>query len=146
MEAKRDGGSRQKIAMNMATSCLKKSGDPDEDRDEEAFFIRAFSTLAGTPPRCKRKSLRMALPFPGVTFPVSSLQIGDGQMQVALGGRKALVSEQRLDVAQVRVVFEQMRGAGVPPDVATDFAVHSRQSRPFLDDVAQDVSIQRPAA
>jgi len=23
-----DGGSRQKIAMNMATSCLKKSGDP----------------------------------------------------------------------------------------------------------------------
>ena len=65
-----DGGSKQKIAMNRATSCLKKSGDPDEDRDEEAFFIRASSTLAGTPLRCKRKSLRMALPFPGVTAPV----------------------------------------------------------------------------
>ena len=74
------------------------------------------------------------------------LQVGDGQVQIPLGGRKALVSEQRLHVAQVGVVLEQMRGARVPPDVATDFVIHARQPRPFLDDVAQDVPIQRPTA
>ena len=48
------------------------------------------------------------------------LQLGNGDAQVTFGRGKGAVSEDFLDVAQVGLVLEQVRSAGVPPDMAGD--------------------------
>jgi len=61
-----------------------------------------------------------------MTAGVDFLQLADGDFGVNGGGLQLLVSEQLLDVADVRAAFEHVRGAGVPQQVATAF-----QSRRF---------------
>jgi hypothetical protein len=51
---------------------------------------------------------------------VGRLQVADGQAQVTLGGRQRAVSQQVLDVAQIGVVFDQVGGTGMTPDVGCD--------------------------
>ena len=46
---------------------------------------------------------------------VGLLQVGDGQPQIPLRGRQRDVPQKLLDVAQVGVVLQQVRGATVPP-------------------------------
>lgn len=66
---------------------------------------------------------------------VGLLQIADGDPQVTLGRGERLVAEHFLDVAQVRAVLQEMRGAGVPPEVRRDFLFHGRRIGVALDDV-----------
>src|ERR1035438_19534 len=58
---------------------------------------------------------------------VGVLQVGDGDPQVTLGRGERLVAEHFLDVAQVRAVLQEMRGAGVAPQVRRDFLFHARR-------------------
>ena len=51
---------------------------------------------------------------------VRLLQVGDGQPQVTLRGRQRLVAEHFLNVPQVGIILQQVRGATVPPQVAGD--------------------------
>ena len=75
-------------------------------------------------------------------FAVRFLQIGDGQAQISLGGGKGAVAEHFLNVAQVGVVFEQMRRARVPPEVRGDFLFNPGLPGVFLDNVPNAVSAQ----
>ena len=43
----------------------------------------------------------------GMTAPVGLFQVGDGEVQVTLGGRQRTVAEHFLDVAQVRLIFKR---------------------------------------
>ena len=61
-------------------------------------------------------------------------QLGDRDAQVALGGDKRAVAEDFLHMPQVGLVLEQMRGAGVPPDMAGDALADPGQLRVFADD------------
>jgi hypothetical protein len=60
---------------------------------------------------------------------VGFLEIGDGEVEVTLGGGERAVAEDLLDVPEVRPVLEQGRGAGVPPEVAGDGLLHFRGAR-----------------
>ncbi len=53
-------------------------------------------------------------------FAVRFFEVGDGEMEVTLGGGEGAMAEDFLNVAQVGFVFEQMRGATVSPQVAGD--------------------------
>jgi len=54
-------------------------------------------------------------------------QVGDGQMQIALGGGQSPVAEEFLDEAEVGPIAHEMRRAGVPPNVRRDFFLHSTE-------------------
>jgi len=56
-----------------------------------------------------------------MTAGVDFLQLADGDFGVNGGGLQLLVSEQLLDVTDVRAAFEHLRGAGVPKQMATAF-------------------------
>ena len=73
------------------------------------------------------------------------LQVNDGQVQVALGRRKRPVTQHFLDVADIGAVLDQVRGAGVPPDVAGNVFLDPRQFGVAFDDVAQGVRVDRIA-
>lgn len=49
------------------------------------------------------------------------------------------MAEEFLDVAEVGVVFEQVRGAGVPPEVGGDFLFDARLAGVFFDDGSEAV-------
>lgn len=51
---------------------------------------------------------------------VGFFEIGDGEMQIAFGGRERPVAEQLLHVPEIGVVPDHVRGATVPPDVRCD--------------------------
>lgn len=84
--------------------------------------------------------------FPRVTAAMGVLEIGDGQVQVTLRGRKRPVPEDLLDVPQVGPVFKQVRGAGMPPDVAGDVLFDLGRAGVLDDQFTQDIFIQRLAA
>jgi len=52
-----------------------------------------------------------------MTAAVRRFEVGDGDVQVALGCRERTVAKDFLHVAQVRLVLQKMRRAGVPPDM-----------------------------
>jgi hypothetical protein len=58
-------------------------------------------------------------------------EIGDGEMEVTLGGGEGAMAEDFLNVAQVGFVFEQMRGATVSPQVAGDVLFASSEPGVF---------------
>ena len=58
---------------------------------------------------------------------VRGLQVVDVEVQVTLGRGETSVPEDFLDVPQVGLVLQKMRGAGVPPDVAGDVLFESRR-------------------
>jgi len=66
---------------------------------------------------------------------MSFFEVGDGQAQIFLGGGQAPVPEDFLHMAQVGVVLEQVRRAGVPPQVAGDVLFDSGPARVSLDDM-----------
>ena len=65
---------------------------------------------------------------------MSFLQLGDSDAQITLGRGKGAVAEDFLDVPQVGLVLEQVRGAGVSPDMAGDAFADPGQFRVFADD------------
>ncbi len=66
---------------------------------------------------------------------MSLFQIGDGQAQIFLGGGQRAMAEDFLHMPQVGVVLEQVRGAGVPPQVTGDMLFDSGPARVSLDDM-----------
>jgi len=47
-------------------------------------------------------------------------EVGNGQAKIAFGGGQVFVAEDFLDVAQVGIVLQKVRRAGVAPHVAGD--------------------------
>ena len=72
---------------------------------------------------------------------VSGFQVGDGELQVTLGGRQRAVPKQVLNVAQIGVVLDQVRGAGVTPDVRRDVFLDLGEPGVTLDQVADGVRV-----
>ena len=52
---------------------------------------------------------------PRVEFRVGLFQVRDGETQVTLGGGQGAVAEQILHVPQVRMILDEVSGAGVAP-------------------------------
>jgi len=71
---------------------------------------------------------------------VDFLQLADGDFGVNGGRLQLLVSEQLLDVADVRAAFEHVRGAGVPQQVATAF--QARHLHPVGGHAAENVGVE----
>ena len=55
-----------------------------------------------------------------MAFVVDVLNLGDGELGVALGGREALVAEEFLDGAKVGTVFKHVGAEGVAEGVGVD--------------------------
>jgi putative addiction module component (TIGR02574 family) len=53
-------------------------------------------------------------------FAVRFFELGDGEMQVTLGGGQGAMTEDLLDVTDIGFVLQQVRGATVSPHVAGD--------------------------
>ena len=83
--------------------------------------------------------------FPRMEPPMRFLEVGDGQMQVTLRRGQGAVPEDLLDMPQVRPVFEQVRGAGVPPDVTGDVLFDFRCLCVVGDQFAEHVFVERLA-
>ena len=58
--------------------------------------------------------------LPGMELAVRLFQVRDGQPQITLRRRQRLVAEHFLNVPQVGVIFQQVRGATVPPQMTGD--------------------------
>lgn len=71
---------------------------------------------------------------------VDFLQLADGDFSVNRGRLQLLVTEQLLDVADVRAAFEHVRGAGVAEQVATAF--QARRFHPVGGHAAEDVGVE----
>jgi hypothetical protein len=61
-------------------------------------------------------------------FGVGLLEIGNGQAQIAFGGRNGTVAQQVLDVAEAGVILHQVSGTGVPQRLLT-LLMSSRRGR-----------------
>ena len=85
------------------------------------------------------RALRNAL-FPGMAAAVCFLQLGDGEVEVTLGGGEAAVAQDLLNVSQVGFALQQVGGATVPPQVAGDTFLDPGQPRAFFDQVAERVA------
>ena len=68
-----------------------------------------------------------------VKFSMHLAQPCSGDMRVHLRGADAGMAEQFLDDAQIRAVFQQMRGETVPQHVGRDVAFDARKFHPVLD-------------
>ena len=84
--------------------------------------------------------------FAGVILVVSRLQVGDGQMQITLGGGQEPVAEDFLNVPEIGLVLHQVRGASVPPQVAGDVLFDVGLFRVFFDQIARRVLAHGPVA
>ena len=93
--------------------------------------VRLFSAVG--------KCLSAFTDFTRMMFAVRLFQVGDCQPQVTLGGRQRFVSEHFLNVPQVRIIFEQVRRATVPPQVAGDVLFDARPLRIFFHERAQRI-------
>jgi len=82
----------------------------------------------------------------GVILVVRRLQVGDGQMQVTLGGGQGPVTHDFLNVPEIGLILHQMRGDGVPPDVAGDVLFDARLLHIFFDGTGQRVLAHLPLA
>lgn len=80
--------------------------------------------------------------FAWVEAPVGFLQVGDGEMEVSLGGGEGAVAEHFLDVAETGAVAHEMGGAGVPPDVGGVTCFFTPASRAYL--ATSSSSVVRP--
>lgn len=77
--------------------------------------------------------------FTRMVLAVRRLQVGDGQVQVTLGGGQRTVAEDFLNVAQVGLIFHQVCRAGVPPQVASDVFFDVRPFRIFFHQRTQRI-------
>jgi hypothetical protein len=73
---------------------------------------------------------------------VSLLQVADGQTQVTLGGRQRAVTEQVLHMAQIGVVFNQVGGARMTPDMGRDVLLDPGQPGMTFDQIADRMGVQ----
>ena len=73
---------------------------------------------------------------------VGLLQVGDGQAQVTLGGGQRAVAQQVLHMAQIGVVFDQVGGARMTPDMGGDVLLDPGQPGMVLDQVAHGMGVQ----
>ena len=71
--------------------------------------------------------------FSRMALSMSLFQIGDGERKITLGRRQRAMAEDFLDVAQVGLVLQKMRGATVPPQMTGDMLFHSRKIRILFD-------------
>ena len=66
-------------------------------------------------------------------FPMDVPQAVPGNVRVNLRSADACVAKQFLDDAQIRAVFQQVRGETVTQHVRADIPPNARPSRPILD-------------
>jgi hypothetical protein len=76
---------------------------------------------------------------------MSLFQIRDGEAQVALRGGQGTVPQAVLDVPQVGVVLNEMRGTGVTSDVRGHDLLDPRRLGVLFDQGAEGMGIQRIA-
>ena len=100
--------------------------------------------IGGRRPRGREASGRrgapQSRPSPArVVAAVRVLQISDRQAQVTLGRGEAFVAEHFLDVAHVGAVLQEVRGAGVAPQVRRHFFLHARRLGVAADQVGEGV-------
>lgn len=75
----------------------------------------------------------------GMTAPVRLFQVRNRQMQITLGCGQRTMPKHLLDVPQIGMVAQQVRGATVPPQVTGDVLLDLRELGVFLDHLADGV-------
>jgi len=73
---------------------------------------------------------------------VGFLQVADGQAQVSLGRGKRAMPQKVLHMAQIGVVFDEVGGAGVTPDMGGDVLLDPGEPGMMFDQVADGMAVQ----
>ena len=80
-----------------------------------------------------------------MTAGVNLLQLLDADLGVNGRGVEFFMPQQLLDEPDVRPVFQHVRRAGVPQDVAAAFALQPGLGQPRRHHAGHDIRIERPA-
>ena len=75
---------------------------------------------------------------PGVGF----LQVADGQAQVSLGRGERAMPQEVLHMAQIGVVFDQVGGTGMTPDMGGDVLLDPGKAGVVFDQIAHRMAVQ----